>query len=79
MLDVIGKEFSTETRKVIDILRARGVHYNFIDLDFDEEISVFMACYKIKTIPVIRCDGEFIVSCDEEQIVSFLNKKELLD
>lgn len=61
MLELIGKEFSTETRRARAYLEERGIDHRFIDVDFDEDALNWLKAHKIMGLPVLRCGSLFVV------------------
>ncbi|MCK8059292.1 MULTISPECIES: hypothetical protein [unclassified Fusibacter] len=64
MWQVIGKTYSAETVKVREYLDAKGILYDYIDLDEEPDWMVWFKANRIIAIPAVRVKGHFSVGFD---------------
>lgn len=62
---VYGREFSVQTVRALEYLKAEGLEHDFYDIDFDEEAMYFIKHNKIIGLPVIKLDKRFIVGWND--------------
>ncbi len=73
MIQVIGKEFSSQTRFVRTYLDNKGVSYEYIDIDFDEDIRIWLKMNKVMGLPVVKSGSSFIVGKNIEALEKLIN------
>ncbi len=74
MLRLLGKEFSKKSIKVRKFLDNKGIDYEFVDIDFDEDALNWIKMNKIISLPVLINGKLFVVGDNEEMILKLISK-----
>ncbi len=73
MIKLIGREFSKQTLDLKALLEKRGLKYEFVDIDFNEEAREWVKLHKIMGLPVLIKGNNFIVGENKEAIEKILS------
>lgn len=73
-IEIIGREFSTPTKKLLKFLKDRNIPFTYYDLDSDrkEDLMNILKINKVISLPFMRKKNHFVSGYNEIAIEKLL-------